>query len=293
MSDGAEVTVTEHVLPHSLWERTQGLMEHMGWPFNDEGKTWGMLDGGVGVPITENVGHGTQAFLHIAFVAVILVALAGYVYSQVKDNTAALVPEGKLTARTFVEVLVGASYGLMKDIMGAKAARYFLPLIGTCAFIILFSNALGLIPGFFPPSSSLSLTLALGVIIFFATHIYGVREHGLAYFKHFFGPIIAWYALPLMLLMLVVEIISHLVRPMSLGIRLMANMFADHLVLAKFGMLGAMLWGLIFGASAELPLLIPVPALLLGSLVVVVQTMVFCLLSTVYIAMAIEHGEDH
>jgi F-type H+-transporting ATPase subunit a len=137
---------------------------------------------------------------------------------------------------------------------------------------------MGLVPGFLPPTGSFNVTLACGVIIFFATHIFGVREHGLAYFKHFFGPIIAWYALPLMLLMLVIEVISHIVRPISLGIRLMANMFADHTVLGVFV-------GLV-------PFLVPVPILLLGSLVVVVQTLVFCVLSTVYISMAIEH-ESH
>ncbi|MCA9607015.1 MAG: F0F1 ATP synthase subunit A, partial [Myxococcales bacterium] len=159
------------------------------------------------------------------------------------------------------------------------------PLIGTCAFFILFSNALGLIPGFLPPTSSMSVTLACGGIIFFATHVYGLKENGFGHIKHLFGPIIKWYALPLMLLIFLIEVISHLVRPMSLAIRLMANMFADHTVL-----------GIFMGLSVMAGLggyLLPVPVLLLGSLVVVVQALVFCLLSTVYIAMAIEHGEDH
>jgi F-type H+-transporting ATPase subunit a len=259
------------------YENANNLMHYMGWPFNDEGKTWGML--GSPVDIAHNPGHGVQAFLHVILVTVLLAALAAAVYPKIKDEKAALVPEDRLTLRTFFELFVGAAYGMMKDIMGPKAARFFLPLIGTCAFLILFSNALGLIPGFLPPTSSLSVTLGCAIVIFFATHIFGVKEHGLAYFKHFFGPIIKWYALPLMLLMLVVETISHLVRPLSLSVRLMANMFADHMVLGVF-------FGLV-------PILVPVPVLLLGSLVVVVQALVFCILSTVYIAMAIEHSEDH
>lgn len=123
------------------------------------------------------------------------------------------------------------------------------------------------------------MTLALGGVIFVTTHIFGVKEHGIAYFKHFLGPIIKWYALPLMLLFVLVELISHLVRPMSLAMRLMANMFADHAVLGVFIALQA--W------------IVPIPVLMLGSLVVVVQTLVFCILSTVYISMAIEHSEDH
>ena len=260
----------------TFYANVMSLMHVMGWPFNDEGQTWtGLL--GPQADIAHNEGHGAQALIHVGLVTVLIVALSVYVGGKLKDKKAALVPEDKLTARTFVELFVATTYGMMADVMG-KPARYFLPLIGTCAFLILFSNAMGLVPGFLPPTSSLNLTLACGVIIFFATHIYGVKEHGIAYFKHFLGPIIAWYALPLMLLFVVVETISHIVRPLSLGIRLMANMFADHAVLSVFV-------GLV-------PFLVPVPILLLGSLVVVVQVLVFCLLSTVYIAMAIEHHEE-
>lgn len=267
----------------SFYQHVVALMHSMGWPFNEDGETWGMF--GQPADIAHNPGHGAEALIHLGLVFIILVALSLAVFPKIKDTQKALIPEDKLTLRTFVEVFVGASYSMLADIMGAKAARFFLPLIGTCAFLILFSNGLGLIPGFLPPTGSMSLTLACGGIIFFTTHIYGVKEHGLPYFKHFFGPIIKWYALPLMLLIFVIEVISHIVRPISLAIRLMANMFADHAVL-----------GIFLGLSAMAGLggfLIPVPVLLLGSLVVVVQTLVFCLLSAVYIAMAIEHAEDH
>ncbi|GAB5540963.1 MAG: F0F1 ATP synthase subunit A [Sandaracinaceae bacterium] len=275
MSEGS-YTWSENLL-QPVYENSQNAMHLMGWPFNDEGKTWGML--GSPVDIAHNPGHGTQALIHVGFVVILLAIVSFFSYSKIKDKHAALIPDDTLTLRTFVELFVGTAYNMMKDIMGGKAARFFLPLIGTCAFFILFSNAMGLVPGFVPPTSSLSVTLACAIIIFFATHIFGVKEHGLPYFKHFFGPIIKWYALPLMLLMFVVEVISHLVRPASLAVRLMANMFADHLVLSVF-------LGLV-------PFIVPVPILLLGSLVVVVQCLVFCILSTVYIAMAIEHSEDH
>lgn len=273
MSEGS-YTWSEGLL-HPIYENSQNAMHLMGWPFNDEGKTWGLL--GSPVDIAHNPGHGSQALIHVGFVVLILGALAALAYPKLKK--ASVVPDDKLTLRTGIELFVGIVYSMMGDIMGKKAARFFLPLIGTCAFFILCSNGMGLVPGFLPPTSSLSVTLACAIIIFFATHIFGVKEHGLAYFKHFFGPIIKWYALPLMILMLIVETISHLVRPASLAVRLMANMFADHLVLGVF-------IGLV-------PFLVPVPILLLGSLVVVVQCLVFCILSTVYIAMAIEHSEDH
>lgn len=138
-------------------------------------------------------------------VFVILTGLAAFAYSKVKDASKAIVPDDSLTVRTAVEIIVGGVYGLMSDIMGPKAAKFFLPLIGTCAFFILLSNALSLVPGFAPATGKMNTTLALSSVIFLTTHVYGVKEHGLAYFKHFFGPILKWYALPLMLLMLGIE----------------------------------------------------------------------------------------
>lgn len=219
-----------------------------------------------------------QHVLGALFVFAIVVTVAVIAYGKIKDASKAIVPDGTLTVRNGVEVFVGAVYGLMSDVMGPKAAKYFLPLIGTCAFFIFASNVLGMIPGFIPPTSKMDTTAACAIIIFLATHIYGVKHHGLAYFKHFFGPIFKWYALPLMLLMLPIEIISHFARPLSLSVRLMANMAADHMVVGIF--LGLAPW------------FVPVPLMLLGAIVVVVQTLVFCLLSTVYISMAIAH-EDH
>jgi F-type H+-transporting ATPase subunit a len=190
-----------------------------------------------------------------------------------------IVPERSFSPFSFMEMLVEAVLSLMVGVMGEKSAKRYFPLVGSLAFFILFSNLLGMIPGFVPPTDSLSTTLALGLVVFAATHFYGVREHGIAYFKHFLGPIVKWYALPLMLLMLVIEFISHLVRPCSLGVRLMGNIMGDHKVLFIF--LG-------FGI-----LLIPLPIMALGLVVAVVQTLVFCLLSIVYIGLAIEHEEGH
>jgi F-type H+-transporting ATPase subunit a len=220
----------------------------------------------------EHAHVGAQPVFGAVFAMMLVIVFAAIAFAKVRDTKAALIPEGRLTATTFMELVVEAIYGMLRDQMGAKAARFFLPLIGTCAFFILFSNVLGLIPGFLPPTDNLNITLACGVIIFLSTHIFGLKEHGLAYLKHFLGPV--WWLAPLML---IIELVSHFVRPLSLGIRLMANMTADHMVLTIF-------IGLV-------PFIVPVPMYLLGSIVVVVQTLVFCLLSTVYISMAIAHEE--
>jgi len=231
------------------------------------------------------VAHASPGVQHVyaGVFVLLLIALVGVITdTSIRNAGDDILPPAKLTIRNFVELLVGTIFGMMSDMMGAKAARYFLPLIGTCAFLILFSNFLGLIPGFLPATDNLNTTLAAGVVIFFATHVYGVKEHGPKYFMHFFGPVVGVAWIPLMALMFVIEIISHISRPITLGIRLMANMTADHLVLTIF--VGFLSW-----ATLWLP--IPLPMYLLGTLVCVVQTLVFCLLSTVYIAGAIEHAE--
>src|SRR3990172_3128274 len=119
---------------------------------------------------------------------------------------------------------------LITSMMGSreKAKRYF-PLLGTSFMFILISNLLGLIPGFLSPTGNFNTTVACALVIFVMYNFYGFKENGVAYLKHFAGPII--YIAPLMI---VIEIISHLVRPLSLSLRLFWNMTGDHLVLGIF-----------------------------------------------------------
>jgi F-type H+-transporting ATPase subunit a len=219
------------------------------------------------------VGHQPieiQHVLGLILVVLVILLFALITFGKVKDTEKAIVPEGKFSIRTFVEIFTGYVYDQMSNIMGRKAAKFFLPLIGTCAFVIFFSNFLGLIPLFPVPTSNLNTTLSLALVIFVSTHVFGVKEHGIGYLKHFLGPY-----LPLAPLMLIIELVSHLARPLSLSIRLMANMTADHMVLAIF--------------ISLVPFVVPLPMYALGVIVITVQTLVFCLLSTVYISMAIAH----
>lgn len=191
-----------------------------------------------------------------------------------RGDRGAIVPPPTFNLRNLFEMFTEAVLGIAEGVMGKKDARRFLPLIGSLALVIFFSNSLALIPGFIPPTDTIKTNLALALTVFFATHIYGVRAHGVKYLKHFMGPV--W---PLAPLMFVIEIISHIARPISLSLRLMGNMAADHKVVAAF--------------FALVPLLVPVPFLILGMLVVIVQTLVFCLLSMVYISMAVAHEDHH
>lgn len=188
-----------------------------------------------------------------------------------------VVPESRLNARSFVEIISEAALGMMGGVMGRDAAKFFFPLIGTLAIFILVSNLLGLVPGFVPATDNLNTTFALGMVVFVVTHAYGIKTHGVGhYVAHFMGP------MPLLApLMFPIEIVSHIVRPVSLGVRLMGNMFADHMVL-----------GIFIGLTTVTAFVVPVPVMLLGVLVCVVQALVFCLLSVVYIGLAIEKSEE-
>jgi F-type H+-transporting ATPase subunit a len=216
--------------------------------------------------------------LMFALVSLIVLVLALIARGRITDTEKAIIPDSRFSLRTFFEAMIEGALSTMESVMDRKTAIYFLPVIGTCVFVIFFSNLIGLVPGFAPPTSNLSTTLAMALVIFSTTHIYGVKEHGfIKYFAHWCGPIRVWYALPLMVLMFCIEVVSHLARPASLSVRLMGNMFADHMVVGAFVSL--------------IPLFVPVPIMLLGTVVCLVQTAVFSILSVVYIGMAVAHEE--
>ena len=135
---------------------------------------------------------------------------------------------------------------------------------------------MGLIPGFEAATSNINTTAALALPVFFATHIWGIKEHKLGYIKHFVGPIRSLPALPLMILMFVIELIGHIARPLTLSVRLFGNMVAKHKILIILGILA--------------PAVVPSIILGLGVLVSVIQAFVFVLLTTLYLAGAVEEA---
>ena len=264
------------------------MPEHQSWfrflPNYEE--LCAILEGRVGSTWISSQTLDLQHLFGSILVVLILLVLGLLVWLKVRDAKKALLPEEKLTPRTVAELITEMVLGQMESQMSPKEARYFLPLIGSCAFFILFSNALGIIPGFAPPTSNLNTTLALAVVIVVSAEIYGFRRHGFGYLKEFFGGLREWYyyLTPLPYLIFVIEIISHVARMLSLSIRLLGNMYADHTVVGVFLTL-----------VPFVPVFVPLPVQLLGVLVVVVQTAVFCLLSMVYISLAVggEEGEEH
>ena len=209
----------------------------------------------------------------ITLVAILFTIMGARAFLKgLKSEDKGLVPPRTMNFRNFFEFLAESLFGFVEGAMGEKNARRFYPLIGALFIFILFCNMFALLPGFSAPTDTLKTNVGIAIMVFLLTHIYGVKEHGLAYFKHFLGPVPA-----LIPLMVPIEIVSHIARPVSLAIRLMGNMMADHKVLMSF--------------FALVPVLVPIPFLLLGMLVCLIQAVVFCTLAMVYFGMAIEHEE--
>jgi F-type H+-transporting ATPase subunit a len=226
--------------------------------------------------------HTGEPLVASLFVVLLITVLAYAVAPRIRKVDDAVIPEAKLTLRTFFEAFIGVFYAMMVDMMGPKRAKRYFPIIGTSALFIFFSNVMGLVPGFNPPTSTWNITAGCALVIFVSFNYYGIKENGFGYFKHLCGPWLGPAGIPLNILIFFVEVLSLCFRPVTLSIRLMLNMAVDHL-------LGAIVFGMI-------SLLVPIPIMILGTLVCVVQVFVFCLLSSIYIALATEHedhGEEH
>jgi F-type H+-transporting ATPase subunit a len=174
--------------------------------------------------------------------------------------------------QSIIELVVNGFIGLIDQSMGPKGRKYF-PFIMTFAVFIFFANVLGMVPGLLPPTANLNTTVGLALIVFFATHIIGVKEHGLKYFKHFVGPV--WWLAPLMI---PIEIIGHIARPVSLSLRLFGNMMGHEQIVTV----------LLILMPAAYPLLALSTAL--GVLVIFIQSFIFALLSMMYLGGALEEA---
>jgi len=183
-----------------------------------------------------------------------------------------LIPESKMTFRNFFEIIAESLYDLTERVIGYHDAPIYFPIIGTLFIFIFTCNLIGLIPGFLPPTDNLNTTLALGVFVFFYYNFAGLKAHGISYLKHFAGPVM-WLA-PLMI---IIELVSHLFRPVSLALRLRGNIMGDHIVLGVF--------------SGLVPYLLPVIFYGLGVFVAFIQAFVFCLMTMAYISLSTAH--DH
>ncbi len=222
----------------------------------------------------EKITHENLHVVSALMVALLLIGGALLVRKKLVRLEQTLIPSHRFTLTNVFELLIENILSLMEGVMGPHARRFF-PLIGTLFIYIFACNLLSVIPGFVPPTDNVNTNFAAALCVFAYYNYVGIKEHGLVnYLKHFMGPI--WWLGPLML---VIELISHIVRPVSLSLRLFGNITGDHLVLGIF--------------SNLIPLVVPVIFMMLGIFVAFIQAFVFTLLSMIYIALANAHEEQH
>jgi F-type H+-transporting ATPase subunit a len=207
--------------------------------------------------------------------ALLVLVMSLMVRAKLQDPEASVVPDAKLTLRTFFEVFLGYFYDLAKAVMDEERAKKYFPIIGASALFVFFSNVMAMLPILPVATSSLNITLGCALVVFILFNVYGVMANGWGYFKHLAGPSI--YLAPLIFL---IEAVSLCVRPVTLSVRLMLNMSVDHLIFVIF--------------MGLFPLVVPIPVQFLGIIIVIVQTLVFTMLTAIYIALATEHeAEEH
>lgn len=233
---------------------------------------------------------------HVTYTWLVIIILA--VVSFAASRRVALVPRG---AQNLMEVVIGQFQGMIDDVMGPQG-RPYLPLIATLGLFVLAGNLMSLVPGFAGPTSNLNTTAACALIVFFAYHAIGLKKQGVGpYLKHFMGPV-PWLA-PLMI---PIELISHLARPLSLSLRLFGNMTGGHILLAiiffLMGLNGLIGWALsgstagviVGGVGGAVMIAFTVGFLYpLKILVSFLQAFIFVMLTMLYISGAIEHAEEH
>ncbi len=224
--------------------------------------------------MSSNVNHENIHIYTASFVAIILMVLSVLYKASLKSIDAEVIPSASLNIKNVFQSAVEGVLGLMEGIIEHNAKDYF-PLIGAVFIYVFVNNLMGIIPGMLPATENINTNLACSLTIFVYYNYVGIKKQGLVnYLKHFMGPII--FLAPLML---AIETISHLVRPVALAIRLFGNINGDHVVLGIF--------------SDLVPLGIPVIFLGLGLFVAFIQAFVFALLSTVYIGLSVAHEEHH
>lgn len=209
---------------------------------------------------------GFEEYPHVTYTWVIMIMLV--VVTFVVRGALNMVPAGW---QNFFEVILVGLADFMDSTIG-PGGRRFMPLIGTLALFILIANLMGLFPGMASPTANVNTNVALALTVFVIYQFVGFRKHGVGYLKQFLGPV--WWLIPMML---PIEIISHAARPITLAVRLFGNIKGEDMVILVLGFL--------------IPLILPIPMMAFAVFTSVLQTLVFILLSMVYLAGAL--SDEH
>ena len=204
-------------------------------------------------------------YTHVIMLAVVMCIIL-IVGLLVRRMTAETPSKGQVA----MEGLVRYLYNLGESIMGKEGLKY-MPFIIGIGFYVAFSNLSGLIPGMLPPTMNMNTTAAPAICVFLFYQYIGIKTHGAHYVNHFLGPVKA-----LAPLMILIELVGHFARPLSLTMRLFGNITGEEIVITILFML--------------VPFFVPLPMYFLSCFFGLLQAFVFMLLTMVYIAGALEEA---
>lgn len=204
-----------------------------------------------------------------------------------------------------IESVTHGLFNFFKEIMGEQNARMFVPLVGSLFIFVFLNNIIGIVPLMKAPSAALRkvtlgtillpvpvTTLALSLTVFLVVQFVGITRCGvLGRLHHLAGSphdLVGWILAPLLFAL---EVIGELVKPVSLALRLFGNIFGEDLLLGAFAMMGVLLMGVIGLQNAPIGIPLQFPFLFLALLTSTIQAVVFSLLSSIYILLALPHHE--
>lgn len=219
----------------------------------------------------------------------LLVAVLVIIVFQIGVRQKTVVPTG---LQNFLEFLAESLSKLVYGVLGSEGEKYF-PFLATLFVYILAMNLFGLIPLMKSPSASLNVAIALAICVFVLVQYLNIKNMGfLGFLYHLAGSpkgILGWLMVPLML---PIEILTQISRPLTLALRLFGNIFGEEALIGYFTLLGVFAFAF-FELPVDAGLPLQIPFMFLGMLTSLMQALVFTLLSTVYILLSIPHEENH
>ncbi len=215
--------------------------------------------------------HAVPDYLVMCLLILIgLTALSLIVRSQLSVEN-----PGKL--QIVLEDIAGGLIGILTEYIGPKGARY-LPLIGTVGLFIFTANMIGKVPGLMSPTANINVTLGCAVTVWVYYHLMGIGEQGIgSYLKHF--AVMPGAPIAIAPLVLIIEVISHASRVMSLALRLFGNVFGEEMVVVII--------------ASIVPFVAPLPMMVLGVVTGSLQAYIFVMLTIIYLAAAVHTDHEH
>lgn len=231
-----------------------------------------------------NVGPWDLSFTNVSLFLVVTVVLSA-IFLWATSGGRRLIPTRMQSVSEMAYEFVAAT---LRDSAGPQGMKFF-PLVFSLFIFVLVANFIGLFPYFYTVTAQIMITFALAMLVIFTVLIYGLFKHGFGFLKLFVPSGVPLIIVPLVTL---IEVISFISRPVSLSVRLFANMLAGHITLKVFaGFVVSMIsMGIIGAGGSILPLIMTVAITALEFLVAFLQAYVFTVLTCMYLSDAVHPG---